>query len=158
LSRVLRTTSLTAPIYRRPHEDKAETAPLFPPSTSMSPSVPPPISSGTATINRTLLHSQQYTSHTMGHHHGGVGGGSGGGGGSGAGPHHHGAPHARNGNARGLANHLNGDSPPPTYDDVHDISLQRHGFFFSSYHFYTFVCSCLIVAAKCVPRLFHTRS
>ncbi|KAG5672510.1 hypothetical protein PVAND_002634 [Polypedilum vanderplanki] len=92
---------------KRPFEDKAESAPLFPPSTSsMSPSVPAPISSGTATINRTLLHSQQYTSHTMGHHHGA--------------PH----AHARNGAARGLAS-LNGDSPPPTYDDVHDISLQR---------------------------------
>lgn len=77
----------------------------------MSPTVP--ITSGTATINRTLLHNQQFTTH--------------------------GPAHARNGNARGLANQsLNsGDSPPPTYDVVvHDISLQRHGFF---YHFYDFV-------------------
>lgn len=68
-----------------------------------------PITSGTATINRTLLHSQQFTAH--------------------------GVVHARNGHARqGLAIHFNqGDSPPPTYDDVHDISLQRHGFFFLSF-------------------------
>lgn len=86
--------------WRRPYQDKAETAPLFPASTSMSPTAP--ITSGTSTINRTLLHSQQMT--------------------------------ARNGNSRGLANQsLNsGDSPPPTYDVVvHDISLQRHGFFLS---------------------------
>lgn len=79
----------------------------------MSPTAAP-ITSGTSTINRTLLHSQQFTSH--------------------------GVPHPRNGNAaaRGLANQsLNGDSPPPQYDVVvHDISLQRHGFF---YHFYEFV-------------------
>jgi len=95
-------------IFRRPFEDnKAETAPLFPASTSMSPSAP--ITSGTSTINRTLLHSQQFTAHQR----------NGGGGGGG------------NGNARGLAllNSSSGDSPPPTYDVVvHDISLQRHGF------------------------------
>lgn len=83
---------------KRPFEDKAETAPLFPPSTSMSPTAPV-TTSGTATINRTLLHTQQFTTHS--------------------------AHHPRNGNPRGLANHLNGDSPPPNYDDVHDISLQR---------------------------------
>lgn len=92
--------------FRRPYQDKAETAPLFPPSTSMSPTMP--LTSGTATINRTLLHTQQSA---------------------------HSVPHPRNGNARGLANQsLNsGDSPPPTYDAivVHDISLQRHGFFLS---------------------------
>ena len=94
---------------RRPYQDKAETAPLFPPSTSMSPSSMP-ISSGTATINRTLLHSQQFNTH--------------------------GGAHARNGQARqGLANFNQGDSPPPTYDDVHDISLQRHGFFFLSFYY-----------------------
>ena len=87
--------------FRRPYEDKAETAPLFPPSTSMSPTAPV-TASGTATINRTLLHTQQFTAHSA---------------------------HPRNGNPRGFANHLNGDSPPPNYDDVHDISLQRHGFF-----------------------------
>lgn len=72
----------------------------------MSPSSAP-ITSGTATINRTLLHSQQFN------------------------------VHARNGHARqGLANHFNqGDSPPPTYDDVHDISLQRHGFFFLLFNY-----------------------
>lgn len=84
----------------------------------MSPSSAP-ITSGTATINRTLLHSQQFNAH-----------------------------HARNGHARqGLANHFNqGDSPPPTYDDVHDISLQRHGFFillfplshYNSLHFFCY--------------------
>lgn len=95
--------NLSNSYFRRPCEDKAETAPLFPPSTSMSPTAP--ITSGTATINRTLLHSQQFSAHSA-----------------------H-VPHTRNGNARGLANHLNGDSPPPNYDDVHDISLQRHGFF-----------------------------
>jgi hypothetical protein len=68
----------------------------------MSPTAPV-TTSGTATINRTLLHTQQFTTHS--------------------------AHHPRNGNPRGLANHLNGDSPPPNYDDVHDISLQRHGFF-----------------------------
>ena len=93
--------------FRRPYEDKAETAPLFPPSTSMSPTAPV-TASGTATINRTLLHTQQFTAHTVHSAH---------------------SAHSRNGNPRGLANHLNGDSPPPNYDDVHDISLQRHGFF-----------------------------
>jgi hypothetical protein len=109
--------------FRRPYEDKPEAAPLFPPSSSMSPSSAP-ISSTTATINRTLLHSQQYTAHGIGI--------SGGGGGGGGGMHH-----ARNGHAarQGLATHFNqGDSPPPTYDDVHDISLQRHGFFFLSFY------------------------
>lgn len=83
----------------------------------MSPSAPVP-SSGTATINRTLLHSQQFGAHGAAHGIHSVHSGT------------HGGIHTRNGNARGLANHLNGDSPPPTYDDVHDISLQRHGFFF----------------------------
>lgn len=66
------------------------------------------------------MHTQQFTTHGGRHHEGGGGGGGG--------------AHARNGNARGLANQsLNsGDSPPPTYDVVvHDISLQRHGFFLS---------------------------
>jgi hypothetical protein len=85
----------------------------------MSPTAP--ITSGTATINRTLLHNQQLTAHSA------------------HGPHSahgtHGGHHARNGHPRGLANHFNGDSPPPTYDDVHDISLQRHGFFFLSFTF-----------------------
>lgn len=100
--------------FRRVYQDKAETAPLFPASTSMSPSAPM-TASGSATINRTLLHSQQFGAHNS---------------------------HVRNGIAppptttRGLAN-LNhsllnsGDSPPPQYDVVvHDISLQRHGFFY----------------------------
>jgi hypothetical protein len=105
--------------FRRPYEDKAETAPLFPASTSLSPAAAAPQMSGTATINRTLLHTQQFGAHTAGNAAGVVGS-----------LHHH--HHPRNGNARGFANHLNsGDSPPPTYDDVHDISLQRHdGFFF----------------------------
>jgi hypothetical protein len=96
--------------FRRVYQDKAETAPLFPASTSMSPSGPLN-TSGSATINRTLLHSQQFAAHNS---------------------------QIRNGTTRGLANHslLNGDSPPPTYDVVvHDISLQRHGFILLLYYF-----------------------
>lgn len=97
----------------------------------MSPTLP--ITSGTATINRTLLHTQQFTAHS-------------------------GGAHARNGNARGLANQsLNsGDSPPPTYDVVvHDISLQRHGFF---YHFYDFVSPSFFPLKKCKFRQFQDLS
>lgn len=100
----------------------------------MSPTAP--ITSGTSTINRTLLHTQQFGNHGSVQRprngHGGGGSGSGGGGGGGG----------NTTGIRGLAM-APGESPPPTYEHVvvHDISL-RHGFLFhvliSSYILFTF--------------------
>lgn len=84
----------------------------------MSPTAP--ITSGTSTINRTLLHTQQFGNHgsVQRPRNGHGGGGSGGGGGG------------NTTGIRGLAM-APGESPPPTYEHVvvHDISL-RHGFLF----------------------------
>lgn len=96
---------------KRPYEDKSETAPLFPPSTA-SPSAP--ISSGTMTVNRTLLHAQTATSNGS---TGGVGGGL--------------IPTSgRNGTThglRGLASYSGDESPPPDYNVVvHDNRASGH--------------------------------
>lgn len=98
-------------IYRRKYVDKSETTPfLTSAGSSLSPTAP--IHSGTATINRTLLHHQQ--------NHGlnGVAAT---------------ATTARNGTTgtlRGLAISSSSDSPPPDYNIVvHDTD--RHGFFIS---------------------------
>lgn len=93
---------------------------MFPaPATSVSPTAP--ITSGTSTINRTLLHTQQFGNHgsVQRPRNGHGGGGSGGGGGG-----------VNTTGIRGLAM-APGESPPPTYEHVvvHDISL-RHGFLF----------------------------
>lgn len=91
--------------FRRKYVDKSETTPfLNSAGSSVSPSAP--VISGTATINRTLLH-----------HHQGQG--------------MNGVPVARNGTTgtlRGLAISTNSsDSPPPDYNIVvHDDG--RHGF------------------------------
>lgn len=99
----------------------------------MSPTAP--ITSGTSTINRTLLHTQQFGNHGSVQRprngHGGGGSGGGGGGGNTTG-------------IRGLAM-APGESPPPTYEHVvvHDISL-RHGFLFHVliyFSFYSFTFS-----------------
>lgn len=117
--------------FRRPYEDKSETAPLFPAgAASASPSAP--INSGTMTVNRTLLHAQAATSNGTGLTHGGGGGiGGGGGGGLIASSGRNGTTHG----LRGLASYSGDESPPPDYNVVvHD---NRHGFFFFSPFIYT---------------------
>lgn len=113
---------------KRPYEDKSETAPLFPAgAASASPSAP--ITSGTMTINRTLLHAQTATSNGTGAggHHGASGGGAGGGITAGTGLI---ASSGRNGTThglRGLASYSGDESPPPDYNVVvHDNRASGH--------------------------------
>lgn len=102
-------------IFRRKCIDRLEATPFL--NSGGNPTIAPsaPIHTGTATINRTLLHHQQ--NHAI-----------------------NGVPTtARNGatsgTLRGLAISTNNDSPPPDYNIVvHDI--ERHGFFYFTRFFF----------------------
>ncbi|XP_055634258.1 protein tweety-2-like [Toxorhynchites rutilus septentrionalis] len=88
---------------KRPIEDKSETAPLFPAgAVTASPSAP--ITSGTMTVNRTLLHAQAATSN-----------------GSTTGPIPSSGRNGTTHGLRGLASYSGEESPPPDYNVVvHD--------------------------------------
>lgn len=107
-------------LFRRPYGDKSETQPLFTPASSVSPTIPPQITSGTSTINRTLLHHQQPEGRvsipTPGNHQSAT-------------------LHGRNGstgNSGMRGSGYSGDSPPPDYNIV--VHGNRHGFFL--YYFF----------------------
>lgn len=113
--------------FRRPYIDKSETQPFLTTTTTTSASLSPtaPISSGTSTINRTLLHHQNLGGSAIN-----VPTGIGSGGSSGA--REVGATIGRNGTIgmRGLElqnTPSSSDSPPPDYNFVmHGI---RHASF-----------------------------
>lgn len=102
-------------IFRRKCIDRLETIPFL--NSGANPTIAPsaPTYTGTATINRTLLHHQQ--NHGI-----------------------NGVPTtvrngATSGTLRGLAISTNNDSPPPDYNIVvHDI--ERHGFIYITQFFF----------------------
>lgn len=92
--------------FRRKYTDKSEITPFLNTSSTMSPTIP---SSGTATVNRTLLHHQQQNN-TLGS----VG------------------AHRQNGTSaalRGFAINSSSESPPPDYNMVH-TDTKRHAISF----------------------------
>lgn len=103
---------------RRKFVDKMETTPFLSTTTTTTMSPTAPIISGTATVNRTLLHHQQ---------HGTLNGVA-----------------TRNGTTlRGLA-YKGGDSPPPDYNIVvHDNS--RHDLILSFLSFYYVFCCFILI-------------
>lgn len=110
---------------RRPYIDKSETQPFLTTTTTTSASLSPtvPISSGTSTINRTLLHHQNLGGSAMSVPTGGIGSGR---------DRDTVSSSGRNGTIgmRGLElqnNPSSSDSPPPDYNFVmHGI---RHASF-----------------------------
>lgn len=96
---------------------------MFTPASSVSPTIPAQITSGTSTINRTLLHHQQPEGRvnipTPGNHQSAT-------------------LHGRNGstgNSGMRGSGYSGDSPPPDYNIV--VHGNRHGLIF--YYFFLFI-------------------